>query len=235
MHRNFINMNNTISAPDALKSNITLPASAPSSAETESVLVVPRAVLDDAAPRTFSRETEQATANILANCRFMERSRAEHDFGFKQIIPYVVIRNGDRYLLIRRTRKQTEARLHDMFSLGIGGHINDTDGLAGTAEIITLGMRREVTEEIQLQSEDSCEIAGIINDDSTEVARVHAGLVYLLSTSSTDYEIMEPGKYTAAWKTPVEMLECYADMESWAQIVYDFLLSGSAERVAKWK
>jgi predicted NUDIX family phosphoesterase len=228
-------MNNTISAPDLPKPPGASETQMQNSAETESVLVVPRAVLEEVAPRTFSPETESAISRIVAHCRFLDRSRAERDFEFKQIIPYVVIRHREKYLLIRRTRKQTEARLHDMYSLGIGGHINDTDGLAGNAEIIALGMRRELTEEIQLENETSCEIVGIINDDSTEVARVHAGLVYLLSTSSPNYEIMEPGKYTASWKTPSEMLEQYAQMESWAQIVYDFVISCSAERAQKWK
>src|SRR4051812_16824484 len=69
--------------------------------DVESVLVVARTVLDEVAPRTFSREADRITSKIVANCRFMARHLAEQDFAFKQIIPYVVIRHGDRYLLIR--------------------------------------------------------------------------------------------------------------------------------------
>ena len=57
----------------------------------------------------------------MADHYFLPRSRAEYDASVKQIIPYVVIRRGEEYFLLRRLKKQTEARLHDKLSLGVGG------------------------------------------------------------------------------------------------------------------
>jgi predicted NUDIX family phosphoesterase len=187
----------------------------------ESVLVVARQVIDELCPQTFGRETEAVRLAILAKGHFLDRKIAEHDFQHKQVIPYVVIRHEDRYLLMRRTSKQTETRLHDKFSLGVGGHINNLDTSDVGCDVIMSGMRRELNEEIQIESEESCELVGIINDDSTEVARVHMGLVFVLTTSSPDYKIMEPDKYTAEWKSAEEMADYQGRMESWAQIVHD--------------
>src|ERR1700735_2327356 len=93
----------------------------------ESVLVVPRGVIDPLCHGVFTPEVAPVEKAVLANCRFLERNIAETDYQFKQVIPYVVVRHEDRCLLIWRTNKQTEARLHNLYSLGVGGHINNTD------------------------------------------------------------------------------------------------------------
>ena len=202
----------------------------------ECVLVVPRGVIDPFCRQVFTRQTEPVRAAVLANSRFLERTIAEHDFSHKQIIPYVVVRHRDQYLLTRRTARQTEARLHDKYSLGVGGHINDSDVSNDTGAIILAGMRRELEEEIRLESEQSCTLVGVINDDSTEVARVHLGFVFLLTTASPNYTIVEHDKYTAMWKTPAECAPYYPQMESWAQIAHDYVLfDGAADRVKQWE
>jgi predicted NUDIX family phosphoesterase len=190
----------------------------------ESVLVVPRAVIDPLCHKVFTPEAAAVEKTVLANCRFLERNLAETDYQFKQVIPYVVVRHQDRCLLIWRTSKQTEARLHNRYSLGVGGHINNTDTPTANSNIILTGMRREFTEEIAVEGEQSCRLVGIINDDSTDVSRVHMGFVFVLRTTTPHFTIMEPGKYTAAWKTPEELSPHYGQMESWAQIVYDHIV-----------
>jgi predicted NUDIX family phosphoesterase len=193
----------------------------------ESVLVVPRTVIDPLCHGVFTPEVAPVEKAVLANCRFLARSIAETDYKFKQVIPYVVVRHENRALLIWRTNKQTEARLHNLYSLGVGGHINDTDIPSATSNIILTGMRREFNEEIAVEGEQSCELVGIINDDSTDVSRVHMGFVFVLRTSTPRFTIMEPGKYTAAWKTCEELATHHAQMETWAQIVFDRVLHTS--------
>ena len=202
----------------------------------EAVLVVPRDLLDAVCPQTFCRETARVESAVLANRRFISRDVAEHDFQCKQVIPYVVIRHQERYLLIQRTTNQTETRLHNMYSLGIGGHVNSHDASEEGCNAIIVGMRRELDEEIRVDAEQSCTLIGVINDDSTEVARLHLGFVYLLTTTSPRYTVMEQGHYTATWKLPDEITRYYSDMESWAQIVHDYMLfSGAPERAQRWE
>ena len=202
----------------------------------ESVLAVLRSTIDPLCPRVFNYSGESVKAAVLASGQFLERTQAEHDFRYKQIIPYVVIRHQNSYLLTRRTAKQTESRLHNLYSLGVGGHVNDLDVSQDGRDVLTSGMRRELEEEIHVESEQSCRLAGVINDDSTEVARVHLGFVYVLTLASPQYRIMEPDKYTAAWKTPRELSEHYDQMESWAKIVHDCVVfAGSPEHAKKWE
>ena len=195
----------------------------------EAVLVVPREIIAAVAPKVFNHEIESVKKAALSNCLFLERSLAEEDENFKQVIPYVVVRHRDQFLLIRRTRKQTEARLHDLYSLGIGGHINKEDVAGAETDLLTVGMRRELSEEIKVE-EEFCRLVGVINDNSTPVARVHVGFVYLLTTASPEFTIMEPDKYTAEWKSADELQQFYARMESWAQITNDHVIAQFAKR-----
>jgi predicted NUDIX family phosphoesterase len=202
----------------------------------EAVLVVPREILDAVCPQTFCRESAQIKSAILNNCSFIDRDIVEQDGRYKQVIPYVVIQHQNRYLLIQRTPKQTEARLHNLFSLGIGGHVNDDDSSGKSCDIITSGMQREFDEEIRLEAGGPCKLIGVINDDSTEVARFHVGFVHLLIATSPRFTILEQGKYTAAWKSPDEISNYYDQMESWAQIIHDYILFPAAtDRAQKWE
>ena len=58
----------------------------------------------------------------------MRRGDAEEDPAHKQVIPYLVLRDGERWFLMRRTRAGGDARLHDRWSIGVGGHLNPGDG-----------------------------------------------------------------------------------------------------------
>ena len=52
----------------------------------------------------------------------------EVDPSFKQVIPYLVLRDAERYFLMRRTRAGVDARLLGRYSIGVGGHLNPGDG-----------------------------------------------------------------------------------------------------------
>lgn len=113
------------------------------------------------------------------------RSGAETDPAFKQWIPYILICNR-RGELAAYPRRGSEARLHGLWSLGIGGHINPTDGQHGGVrpdpawrEWIWNGLRRELAEEYPSAAEGRTEFLGIIHESRTAVGRVHVGAVFL--------------------------------------------------------
>jgi len=56
--------------------------------------------------------------------RYELRERMERDPTFKQVIPYVVLRDEERYFLMQRTSAGGDARLHGRYSIGVGGHLN---------------------------------------------------------------------------------------------------------------
>ena len=152
---------------------------------------------------------------------FMPRSQAEVSPEFKQIIPYVAIRNGDDYFLLQRTSRQTESRLHHKYSLGIGGHINpDTPTLLG-------GLQKELHEEVALECAYDLQFIGVLNDDTTDVGRVHLGLVYVLEAAARRVTILETEKMSGSWRPRSELGALRETMESWSQIVYDRYVSSS--------
>lgn len=144
---------------------------------------------------------------------FIDRPRAEVSPEFRQIIPYVVVRHGEDFFLLTRLAKQNEARLHHKMSLGVGGHINPGHDLLA-------GMRKELEEEISVDGY-AVTFLGILNDESTDVGRVHLGAVYDLRSTSRDVHVLETEKMTGAWTARRDLGQYRARMETWSQIVYD--------------
>lgn len=193
----------------------------------ENVLVVPTSGINPLLSGCFTATGLQSCLDfILANHSFRSRATVEEDPSFKQIIPYVVVRHGDRYLLMRRTNRQTEARLHGKYSVGVGGHINDTEQFAPNQNVLHAGLERELNEEILLHGRrQSLDLVGIISDDSTPVGQVHLGLVFILETDSDAYTVNEADLMTAEWATVESLREKKSNMETWSQIVVERVIA----------
>src|SRR6516165_10687044 len=111
---------------------------------------------------------------------YLNRSEAEHDKRYKQLIPYVLLICKEKILRYRRGKGGQETRLHGLYSVGIGGHISDEDqGLFSTGVGYEEGMRRELIEEVDVENVNAPAV-GLINDDSTEVGLVHFGVVHVM-------------------------------------------------------
>jgi predicted NUDIX family phosphoesterase len=171
--------------------------------------------------RTFDliRDTAKQVIDVIDRAHFfILRADAEVSPQYRQVIPYVVVTHGDDVFTLRRTPKQSEARLHHKVSIGVGGHINPGNG-------IVEGLRQELDEEIAIANDYDLQFAGIINDETTDVGRVHLGVVYLLRSSGRNVAVRETEKMTGEWLTRRELKPLRDSMESWSQIVYDALLA----------
>jgi len=187
---------------------------------TEQVMVVERETLARfLVERGIVRERTDEMFDLIVELHFfIDRPTAEVSPQYKQIIPYVVIRHDEKFFLLQRTPKQTEARLHHKLSLGIGGHINpDTPGLLD-------GLQKELEEEVDVAGDYDLSFVGILNDDTTDVGRVHLGAVYLLDAHDGNVTVRETEKMTGRWAGVDELRAVYADMESWSQIAFDSLV-----------
>ena len=185
----------------------------------EQVLVVPR---DDVLAGTGWSGVridgiEAFLSAVATSGRFAPRSAMEEDPTFKQVIPYLVLRDGDRYFLMRRTRAGGDARLHDRWSIGVGGHLNPGDGdLAG-------GLLREWDEELVADFVPDFRIVGLLNDDTTAVGRVHLGAVYVADAAGRPVAIRETDKLSGAFADPADVAAVADDLETWSRLVFDFL------------
>jgi predicted NUDIX family phosphoesterase len=115
---------------------------------------------------------------------YLNRTDAEKDRRYKQLIPYVLLVCNGKILRYRRGRGGQETRLHGLYSVGVGGHISDTDdGLFSKDVGYRDGMRRELKEEVDVEAVDEAAVA-VINDDSTEVGYVHFGVVHIMRVAN---------------------------------------------------
>jgi len=193
----------------------------------EKVLAVPTTCLWNAI--TYARKglvtegIDQITAVVSRYGVFMDRPEAETDPGHKQIIPYAVIRHAERYFLLQRKSTQSEHRLHHKLSIGVGGHINPSEGVPGT-DVIRVGLTREIDEELYIASGYRERLIGLINDDTTDVGRVHLGVLFEIDSTSPDVRVRETHKMDGAWALMDHLDQRYENLETWSQIVFESYL-----------
>jgi predicted NUDIX family phosphoesterase len=193
------------------------------SVATEQVLVVRREdIFPDGAWHGFVSENLDRHQQVIRDRHFFKpRSEVEEDPNFQQIIPYVVFKHGNRYLLTHRLRASSEKRLRKQYSLGVGGHINPRDLSAG--DPILDGLKREWAEEVIYHGRFDARLLGLLNEESSPVSKVHLGVVFLVEGDSPDIEIRETKKLAGDLLTLDEMRIYFLDMESWSQLVYERL------------
>lgn len=161
-------------------------------------------------------------ASIRKNLQFKPRLEVECDPSYKQIIPYLVFRTNNRYLLIKRlAHSKTEERLHHHYTLGLGGHINKGD--IGSENLIEAGFWREWEEEVEYSGKIDHRLIGLIYDESTEVSRVHIGLFYLIEGDSSQIGIREVDRLEGVLVQLSEAKKYYDEMEGWSKFVYEYL------------
>ena len=198
-----------------------------SAIHTERVLVVPSAVFHRLGHfQGFSGDIDRYLPALLdsQHVSYRPRQEVETDPAYKQLIPYAIFRHrdetgGEMIFQYTRGKGQDEARLRTKRSIGIGGHISVTDisgdGAAGSYHE---GMKREFAEEVLIDTEYEERCVGLINDDETEVGRVHLGIVHV-------FDVLHPAVYpreseitASAFCPVVELLADLDGFESWSQI-----------------
>jgi predicted NUDIX family phosphoesterase len=193
----------------------------------ELVLVVPTADvvarLGGGAAWHGIRSAGEADLRALIRRRgaFHPRSAMEQDPAWKQVIPYPVLRDGDAWFLMRRTRAGSDARLHDRYSIGVGGHVNPEDG--GLDGDLGPALRREWHEELVVDFVPPFRFVGLLNDDTTPVGAVHLGLVYEGDAGGRPVAIRETDKLSGAFVQTAEVAAVADRLETWSRIAFEFI------------
>jgi len=150
--------------------------------------------------------------------QFRPRREVETDPGFKQLIPYVVLRHGDDLFHYRRGSAGTETRLRALRSVGIGGHVSEADA-AGGADVYHTGMLRELFEEVRIEGAWTDRFLGFINDDRTPVGSVHLGVVHVFDLDRPDASSREDALADAGFAPLAELAASADEFETWSQFV----------------
>ena len=197
-------------------------------APDENVLVVRRSLLDQLGNfHGLNFEPEKYLAALLSrgNNFFSPRVQAEDDPTYKQIIPYALLAFENKVLYYVRGKKAGEQRLVAKGSIGIGGHMNETDEslFALNEQAYRAGVEREVNEEIKIDTQFEDRIVALLNDDTTEVGRVHLGIVHVFDLAEQKVEKREAMITNLAFLTRAELMARRESLESWSQICVDSL------------
>ena len=202
------------------------------------VLVIPRAAMDEVLGEFQGFKPvadESLIRQLIATAKpfYMDRPQAENDPTYKQIIPYVTYRvgsdTGPELFSYARTKKGEESRLHDKLSIGIGGHINPTDEPGEVPDAFWAfqqAMIREAAEEVDVNTSTiSSSILGLINEDETEVGRVHLGVSYLIHLARPLVTLKEDTAREGRFRNFKLLEENRPRFEKWTGFVFDYLVS----------
>jgi predicted NUDIX family phosphoesterase len=194
----------------------------------ENILVIRRSLFDQlGAFQGLNFEPRKYLDAILSrgNNFFLRRSLAEKDPGHKQIIPYVLLAHGDRVLFYVRGKKAGEQRLVAKGSIGIGGHMNESDEslFALDEAAYRAGVEREVAEEIKIETKFDDRVVALLNDDSNEVGQVHLGIVHVFRLAEPKVKKNEAMITELAFLSREELLARRDSLETWSQICLDSL------------
>jgi predicted NUDIX family phosphoesterase len=201
---------------------------------TEKVLVVPTALFRDLGYfQGFSDQVAKYLPRLLEGdqIEYRPRGEMEQDPSFKQLIPYVLFRwtddKGTAHLFeYQRGGGMGETRLHAKHSVGVGGHISSLDAAAGhTEHVYREGMRRELDEEVAIDTPYDETVVGLINDDQTEVGQVHLGIVHLCDVRESRIKPREDDILDAGFRPVDDILGRLDQFESWSEIVVRALFS----------
>ena len=184
----------------------------------EKVLVIARENLplawlgNQVAIKPNKEQVNQLTSLI----EWQNRVAAETNESFKQIIPYLILQNPNNQQIAMYQRAGNEKRIHGLYSVGLGGHINPIDQQHNDSfmDIVVRASQRELAEELCGFESNNFEFKGIINEEKTKVGRTHLGFVFLMNTFSEP----KPGKellnyqWISKDQIPLYRLELWSEM-----------------------
>ena len=198
--------------------------------QEEKVLVVERKAVEQAGMfQGLTFEVERYLPRLVAPGvpRFMARSEAETNPDFKQLIPYVIMSCNGKILSYVRGRRAGETRLVGCRSIGIGGHINPTDEMplfdTDFRKAYLTAVEREVAEEVAIEGGHHDRVVALLNDDSTEVGKVHLGIVHHWRLDAPIVQKREQMITQMTFMTPAELHDVRDSLETWSQYCLDGL------------
>ena len=196
----------------------------------ERVLCVPRWYYETVCKSSANR---QALETSIANAGYFDyRYEVEMDESVLQVIPYVVLKHGDKYFVTMRLGG--DERLQGMVAF-LGGHVEpcdiefSVDIDSGIKPIWTMlhGLTRELREETTLETCNGAKInfKTVFVDNSSQVSRCHVCQLVIVEVDTDDIEIRETDKLEGAWVTLDELngLKANGKTESWCGITIDLL------------
>lgn len=182
-------------------------------------------------PHGYSSQNNKILDLLSGEGMFAPRYLVEYEPIVRQPIPYILVRQGEKYFAMTRLEGSGEQRLHGLISLGVGGHVNPVDN--ADDQLFFKAMVRELFEELHFSLEEDEDLKleanfiGLINDDSNDVSRDHIGLVFVVDVpDGVKVTVRETDKYEGSFLAKDDLDKIEKDrLESWSTIVLDAIIS----------
>lgn len=156
-----------------------------------------------------------------------QRAMLEQNPAYRQIIPYTILQCGNKFAAYRRTKSGGESRLHDLISIGFGGHVDMVDvavdkesSIIDLDSTIRIASEREISEELLFGKEVVIESVTTMKEkivsNRSDVDKVHIGLVSTMVINSEDVISGEDQLDFMGFFTPSELRDM-GPLESWTE------------------
>jgi len=163
---------------------------------------------------------------------WVNKTQAETDENYRQIIPYAVLKYTDKYFIYQR-KNQAEKRFNGQWSLGVGGHLEREDYLNAKSQkpwrvldAVENCFIRELIEEIPNIFEcisflnTAYNFLTTIDIHATDLDKYHIGAAYLANLK-TDNLLLSDEVHNGHFVTKEEFKNY--DLESWSEYLVDFI------------
>lgn len=193
----------------------------------ENILVVERKhLLSLMKPEGISKIPLKRVLKKIENYGFYKgRDLVENDPNLKQPIPYLLLKKNNFIFTYKRMPGGGEKRLHNLISIGVGGHMRKM--AEGVEENLYKNLNRELEEEMVIETDYKMKFLGILNEDFTPVCQVHLGLVFSIEPEEIEgVYVKEKRELEGRWMEEKEVEKLYEDMEIWSKILFNYLREG---------
>lgn len=202
----------------------------------EDIIVFDRQILREFFPTDGITSIEMDRGQeLISQTSPMKRSEAERSLDVIQLVSQYLVIHQHRVATHKRTRRLPEARLHGVWSLLFGGHLNPEDvaPLFGPFDPVNgpLSITRELSEEVKIVGgAPKLELVGGIYDPRRDVSKQHLGVLYTVRVADEcEIEIGERGfLQQLTFSTVSELSNRIDDFENWSELVFRELLQSEA-------
>jgi predicted NUDIX family phosphoesterase len=202
----------------------------------ERIFAVPRTALEKAGLRPGRIDDPSVMSRILRALRtegnFQRRSEVEADMMLIQPIPAAYFEYRTKLLLLRRKDGGPGNRLHNRYSLWVGGHIRDRDRVASQRDLFVATLRREVSEELRIPFVPVPKRKGLVWDTSTSRSEQHLGIIHRIELKTNEISVRADQSelrlprgtsVSGTFQSRGEMGRYVHEMEPWSALILESL------------
>ena len=179
-------------------------------------------IMDKGALAVDTNELNKRLSNV--EMKWVSRAIAENQNDPKQLIPYAIIITKDRRIACY-PRHGSETRVHGLWSIGVGGHIDYADKSCDSQweSTIMTSLMRELSEELHSECSLQPQFAGIINEEITKVGHTHWGLVFLIFVDDSSMISAQTELHGLQWLTKQQLVDGPYKLELWSKLALSFV------------